>query len=227
MQRLLFLLGGSLAYEVVADEFVAASGGRNARIAILVQNVTGWEKHKAEIISPWIERGITYYAPILPDENGILDSEAASAELRNATGIFIGGGHTPTYHRLFATEPLCSVICERYQDGIPVAGVSAGALISVELCQLTSDETGYDRLEIVQGMGLVKGFVVGVHFTEWNALPEVLMVMSKTRTKFGLGIDEPACVVCENDQFTRVLGRFVHKIEMIDFNDMSYTIRVL
>jgi cyanophycinase len=224
LQRLLFLLGGSLAYEAVADEFVAASGGRNARIAILVQNATGWEKHRAEIISPWIERGMTDYAPILPDENGILDSEAASAELRNATGIFIGGGHTPTYHRLFATEPLGSVICKRYQDGIPVAGVSAGALISVKVCQLTPDETGYDRLKIVQGLGLAQGFVIGVHFTEWNRLPEVLGVMSKTKTRIGFGIDEPACVVCEEGRFARVLGRSVFQIEMMDFEQELYQI---
>jgi len=224
--RLLYLLGGSTAYEAFADEFVTASGGHDARIAVLAQTGEGWEKHKAEITQPWTRRGVTQYEPIVSGENGLLNLELASAVLYRATGIFIGGGHTPTYHRLFATEPVRTIIRERYQDGIPVAGVSAGALISLEICQLTQDETGSDKLQIVQGLGLAKGFVIGVHFTEWNALSEVLEVMSKTRTMVGLGIDEPACAVCENENFTKVLGRSVHKIEMTDFENMAYGITI-
>jgi cyanophycinase len=76
------------------------------------------------------------YDSIAPDEQGVLDLDAVSAKLREATGIFIGGGHTPTYHQLYVTEPIRGMIQERYREGVPVAGVSAGALIALQVCVL-------------------------------------------------------------------------------------------
>jgi len=216
----LYLLGGSPAYTVYADEFVAASGGKNANIAVLVQTRAGWEKHKSEIIDPWKNRGVTQYELVVPDEQGIIDTEKAIAILKNTTGIFIGGGHTPTYHQLFATEPIRAVIRERFENGIPVAGISAGALIAMEKCQLTPDETGKDGLEIVEGLNLANGFIVGVHFTEWDAFSEVVETMKATQTKVGIGIDEPACAVCENGEIVKVLGKSVHRIERKQYDKM-------
>jgi cyanophycinase len=160
--------------------------------------------------------------PIFPDENEALDLEAASATLRDATGIFIGGGHTPTYHRLYATEPIRNVIRERYHDGVPVAGVSAGALISLEHCVLTADETDDARLKTVSGLDLVRDIVIGVHFTERNDLPNVLDAMVQARTKMAWGIDEPACVVFEDGQFKGTLGQSVYEIVMLDLKTRAY-----
>lgn len=220
----LFLLGGALAYQVYADEFVAAAGGCAAVMAVLSQTRAGWERHKVEITQPWSDRGVSRFVLITPDEDGILDNDSAGRALQTATGILICGGNTSTYHRLFASEPLRTIIPQKYKLGVPVAGISAGALLALEICQLTPDETGESELRIVQGLSLVRGFVVGVHFTEWNALPEVLEVMAGTGTNIGYGIDEPACVVCEEGKFARALGQSVFKIEMTDFNKQLHRI---
>lgn len=219
---LLFLLGGNAAFDVVADVFVPAAGGRDARIALLLQGGETWKKYVPGYVQPWEQRDASQYDIIVPGEDGILDIEKTSAVLHEATGIFIGGGHTPTYHRLYATEPVRSVIRERYQAGVPVAGVSAGALIALNVCQLTSDETGKDTLRIVTGLGLIDDLVIGVHFTELNALPEMLETMTRTRTRNGLGIDEPACAVFEDEEFKGTLGQSVYEIEMTGFEHKAY-----
>ena len=220
--RLLFLLGGSAAFDSIAEAFVPAAGGRDSNIALLMQGGQEWEKHVPEYTHPWIQRGVSRYLPIVPDENGTLDVDAASAKLREATGVFIGGGHTPTYHCLYATEPIRSIIRERYHQGVPLAGVSAGALIAPEICVLTPDETGDGTLKIVPGLGLVSDVLVGVHFTERDALPDILEAMIRSGTQMGWGIDEPACAVFEDGQFKGVLGRAVFEIVMIDFETKSY-----
>jgi cyanophycinase len=221
-RRLLFLIGGSGAYDAVAEAFIPAAGGADSKIAVLLQSDEGWAKHRPEYVQPWTRRGVSQCYPIVPDEDGTLDLEAASATLRDATGIFIGGGHTPTYHRLYATGPIRSVIRERYHDNVPVAGVSAGALIALENCVLTPDETGDARLNIVAGWGLVSDLIIGVHFTERNDLPNVLAAMAQTRTKTALGIDEPACAVFEDGQFKGTLGQSVYEIVMSDFDAQTY-----
>lgn len=219
---LLFLLGGSAAFDVVAEEFVPAAGGRDAIIVLLLQASSRLEKYVPEYTQPWIRRGVSQYYPIAPDEDGALDLDAVSAKLREATGIFIGGGQTPTYHRLYATEPIRSIIRESYHKGIPIAGCSAGALIAPEICVLTPDETDDASLKIVAGLGLVSDLIVGVHFTERNALPSILEAMARTRTKTGWGIDEPACAVFEDGQFQGTLGQPVYEIVMTDFEAKVY-----
>ena len=89
-------------------------------------------------------------------------------------------------------------------------------------CQLTPDETGQERLAVVEGLNLADGFIVGVHFTEREALSEVLDTMLTTQTQVGIGIDEPACVVCKNGEIVKVLGKSVYRIEMIDFESATY-----
>lgn len=54
--RLVFLIGGSAAYDAVAETFVPAAGGCDSKIALLLQSGAGWEKHKSEYIQPWIQK---------------------------------------------------------------------------------------------------------------------------------------------------------------------------
>ena len=134
MKRRLFLLGGSDAFDVTADDFVPASGGRAACIALLLQGGRDWQKYVSDYTRPWIQRGVSRYDVIVPDGEGRLNLEDVTAKLKSATGIFIGGGHTATYRRLYATEPVRTILRKRYACGIPLAGCSAGALIAPRIC---------------------------------------------------------------------------------------------
>lgn len=222
-QRRLYLLGGSAAFDIVAKEFIPAAGGCEATIALLMQGGSAWEKYVPDYIRPWSKRGLPHYHVIVPDENGGWDLEQVLARLKEATGIFIGGGHTPTYRQLYATEPLCSITRQRYHGGIPVAGVSAGALIALEDCVLEADELGEESLSVKPGLGLVDNLLVEVHFTEQNRLSNLLEAMVKPQAHTGWGIDEPACMVLEDEKLVRVLGRSVYRVEMKDWTTETYT----
>jgi cyanophycinase len=222
-QRRLYLLGGSAAFDVVAEEFVPAAGGREATIALLLQGGSDWEKHVPDYTEPWTHRGVAHHHVIVPDDNGAWDIDQVAARLGEATGIFIGGGHTPTYRQLYATEPLRSVIRERYHAGAPVAGLSAGACIALEDCVLDADEVGEDSLRIEAGLGLASNLVIEVHFTEQDRLSNLLAAMVRLQAHTGWGIDEPACMVLEDGELTRVLGRSVYKVEMTDLMARTYT----
>jgi cyanophycinase len=222
-QRRLYLLGGSAAFDVVAEEFVPAAGGHQGTIALLLQSGSGWEKYVPEYTEPWTRRAVVHHHVIVPDESGAWDTDRVAAKLGEATGIFIGGGHTPTYRQLYATEPVRSVIRERYRAGIPVAGVSAGAFIALEDCVLDADEVGADSLRIEAGLGLVSNLVIEVHFTERDRLSDLLEAMVRLEAHTGWGIDEPACMVLEDGELTHVLGRSVYKVEMLDPAARTYT----
>ena len=165
-RSLLYLPGGSAAFDAAAEALVPVDGGSDATIALLHQDGEGWEKYLPEHSQPWLSRGVTRFCPIVPGEDGTLDLGTASATLREATGIFIGGGHTPTYHRLYATEPIRTLLRSSYQRGIPVVGVSAGALIVPEVYALPLEDTGDYSGRILSDLSLICDVIVGVHFTE-------------------------------------------------------------
>ena len=221
--RLTFLIGGSDAYEAMTDEFLAAAGGPAAQIALLLQGGQRWPQYVPHYAAPWVRRGITRYQPVAPQADGILNLDQTMAILRWATGIFVGGGDTPIYHRLYASGPVAAAIRERCEQGVPIAGVSAGAMLAMEQCVFLAVETPSNTLQVVRGLSLVKDLVIGVHFTEQNALPDMIEAMAQTRTKRGLGIDDAACAVFDGGRFAGTLGQAVYEIEMHDFEQRLYT----
>ena len=223
MVRTLFLLGGGNGImDAVNREFIETAGP-DPVLALLLQGGPRWESYLPLYIQPWVRRGIQRYHVIVPNEEGTLDSEDAMAKLREATGIFISGGNTGIYQALYATEPIGTILRERYRQGIPVAGLSAGAILASNVSWLLPEESESGSIEVIKGLGLIEGWVIGAHFSEWNALPQVLEVMSKAQVRRGLGIDEEACVVLEDERITRVIGGSVYRIEMTNFETQIYT----
>ena len=223
-RQLLLLLGGSPAFEGAADEFVPAAGGRDARIALLLQGGEGSRRHLADYTEPWRRRGVTRCQAIMPGVDGELNLPTAKEIISHATGIFIGGGHTPTYHRLYALEPIRTLIRNRYQEGIPIAGVSAGALIAPDVCAMPPEKTGDGSVTILPGLGLVGDLIIGVHLTESHALPTMLEAMVGTHTQTGWGIDGSACVIFEDGRFSRVLGKSAYHVTMTDFQTGAHDV---
>ncbi len=209
--RQLFLLGGSSALETVADPFILAAGGNDAVVALLMQSGKGWEKYLSGYIEPWIKRGISHIWTVVPGKDGDLGPDA-EVHIASASGIFIEGGHTPTYHRLYAQGHTRSLIQQRHLSGVPVAGVSAGALIAPEICVLTSVENGEEVMRIEPGLNLVQDLVVGVHYSASIALPAILRAMEVTGISRGLGIDDAACAVFRDGYFAEALGQSVYWI---------------
>lgn len=221
MKTRLYLLGGNAAFDVTADEFVLAAGGHDARIALLLQGGRDWEKYVPEYTRPWSARGVSRYDVIVPDDHGRLNLDDVVAKLENATGIFIGGGNTAIYRRVYVSDPVRAILRKRYARGIPMAGCSAGALIAPKTCAFHPGESDGESL-VAEGLGLVSDLLVGVHFKSDDVLPNLLAAMAASHTRTAWGIEETACVVLENEKFARVLGRAAYEIVMTDFDRKLY-----
>jgi cyanophycinase len=228
VQRRLFLIGGTEGdiLDAVAEEFVPSAGRRAARIALLMAGGEGWERYVPRYVEPWRKYGATQHTVVVPGGDGVLDLPSALSALEDATGIFIAGGRTATYHALYASGPVRSLIRERHAERVPVAGLSAGALISPEVCLLRPTPRNLDQeFRIVEGLGLITGLVVEVHFDDGpGTLPTLLEGMGRSRTARGLGIGMSACAVFEGGLLSHALGRRVHSVTMSDFDERSYTI---
>ena len=226
INKTLFLLSSRPGFDIVAEEFVPAAGGKKASIVLLLfSNNEKTTKYVSEYAEPWIKRRIAGYSVVMPETTGELDIELAKRKIASASGIFIGGGDTDKYRKLYATEPIAQLIRDKYEQGVPVAGCSAGALIIMDHCLLYDYES--DKLDIKPGLGLLREPVIEVHFSERNRLGFLLSAMRKTWINKGLGIDEPACAVFVDGKLDHTMGRSIHQVVVNDFNTMAYEETIL
>lgn len=197
-----FLCGDEPGTVAAAEAFVAAAGGAGSTIALLLQGGPNWQKYVPRYAEPWAKFGATCTV-IVPDTAGNLDVEHTTAAINGADAIFIGGGHTPTYRRLYAAPPIRDAIRAAHARGVPVGGVSAGALILPEVC-ITSHTGAGDPTWQGPGIGLLANLLVGVHFSEWQGEAGLVTMQRATGIRTAWGIDGSACAVFEDGQFSQV-----------------------
>ncbi|WP_339218534.1 cyanophycinase [Paenibacillus sp. FSL W7-1279] len=221
--RYLFLLGGNSFQREANRQFIEQAGGSNARIVLCIMNRPGWEEYVPLFQQMWAESGAQDVKVIVPDDDGKLDMEQAEQVLTQATGIFIGGGNTEKYHHYYATGRFKELLINGYENGVPIAGNSAGALILPETCLISPLDNEQSVMLFKQGVGLLSNVLISVHYTEWSDQSNLLEGMRTKKVKRGIGIDEQACAVFINGQLAYSLGEAVHEVIFEDDDLDQYT----
>lgn len=226
MTRLIFLFGDQHDnFAETSRPFVEAAGGTDAIIAMITGGGEKARPYVERITSPWREIGVQVLT-VGPQEYIGDPDDAMERGLRECSGIFMCGGDTRAYERMYVASSLGDLIRRRYSEGIPYAGVSAGALLAAEECATWGGivkEQGneyyvryrgcYDgvegdiQLQMGKGLGLLKGLVFEPHFSELGGFPRLVTVMDRTRIREGYGLDEPICLTFEDGSPTQVTGR--------------------
>lgn len=212
----------SEVFEPTSAPFIAAAGGRSARIAWCVPHPEGWERELPAHRDPWLRLGAAEVVPIVPTGDPPVLSPAALDALAACSGIFVCGGNTRAYHRLYAQGPAREVIRARHAAGVPYAGLSAGALIAADPCTVWGDRLtlpgnayrlrGADdgcraELEVAPGLGLVSGLLPEPHFSERGGFPRLVAALERSGVARGLGIDDPICAEIADGALVRIRGR--------------------
>jgi cyanophycinase len=224
----LFLFGDVADnFEAVSTAFVEAAGGRSARIALLLAGGPDWERYVPRYRDPWMRLGAAEVIPIAPLGEDLRLDVSQIAQLERCSGVFIGGGDTRRYHKIYALSELGAIIRELYRSGIPYGGVSAGALIPTEKCTIWGSKVitptneyfvrakayhdlakdGDVHLTVGRGLGLLQGCLIEVHFSEFGGFPRLVQAMEQTESTFGFGIDEPICLEIRDRVYAKVHGR--------------------
>ena len=215
-------------FAALSEPFVRASGGQRARIALLM--LPHSEKFAPIYRRAWLKAGAGQVTPILPPTSLTLTRDQLGT-IEQSTGIFMSGGSTTTYQRIYGSKVVSRLIRELYISGVPYGGVSAGAMMACDRCalggssvrtrtnefQLASNEFVESILKkhpaeppvlvIKRGLGLVKDSVLEPHFTEWGLFPLLFEAMSLTESRFGIGVDGPICLELQGGSKATVRGR--------------------
>lgn len=210
-KRHLFLQGGNPPFEAqFGAKFADLSLKDKGKVAILLVEREGWEKYLPQYTDPLKGNGVKdfFYLLLTPKA-----SKEDIDELQTCTGIIIGGGDTERYREYIVDTALGAVIKERYRQGIPIAGFSAGTLISPEVCVIPPIDNAKNEHLFLEGLGLLRDCVVSVHYTFWEEEENLKAAIAKTGAATGYGIDDEAGVYFENEQLASIEGGEVYKLQ--------------
>jgi cyanophycinase len=131
-------------------------------------------------------------------------------QVRNARGVFLGGGDQVKLVSALSGTPLEEAIREAYIDGAIICGTSAGAaaLTKTTLAGNEVDDEGkLVEQYIGPGLGLL-GYhtLIDTHFTQRRRLYRLFVAIAEFPALMGLGIDEDTALVVKREIGT-VVGK--------------------
>jgi cyanophycinase len=130
--------------------------------------------------------------------------------IRNARGIFLGGGDQVKLVSTLGGTPLEEAIRDAYMDGAIICGTSAGAaaLTKTTLAGNEVDDEGkLVEQYIGPGLGLL-GYhtLIDTHFTQRRRLYRLFVAIAEFPALMGLGIDEDTALIVKREVGT-VVGK--------------------
>ncbi|OIN67220.1 peptidase S51 [Exiguobacterium sp. KRL4] len=126
-------------------------------------------------------------------------------QLSACAGIIISGGETERYQQFIVHTPIGAIIQERFQQGVPVVGFSAGALLTPSECRIPAIDQREGKALVLEGLSLVDA-VISVHYDTWQEETNLLQAFETTMSRFGYGLPERAGIHLQNGQLVQQEG---------------------
>ena len=207
MDKHLFLFGGGSPFtNKFARKFVELSSGE--QIAILF--LDGGEPIIPRYTNLLEEFGHHQFSYIPLPSTRI---EETIILISQSKGIIICGGDSMGYADNIVDTPISNAIRQAFEIGIPIAGFSAGALISPEVCVVSARDSGLKQYERRKGLGLLPDTLIAVHFTEWNEQHHLKQITNDISSTFNYGIDEDTGIYFKNGSLLEIEGRGVYSMK--------------
>ena len=118
--------------------------------------------------------------------------------------IYVGGGNTRSMLAVWQEWNLDEILKKAWQSNILLAGMSAGAICWFEYGG--SDSTYCGKLSPLPGLGLIHGSCTPHYDGESNRRPDFHSLIKNGELPPGIGIDDGAAVLFENQQIVEVVA---------------------
>lgn len=206
--------------KLILSEFVAHAGGENARIAI-VPTASSIEaaglRYKAIFLGMGVESAEVVFIGSRDDANARENLDFVN----DATGIFLTGGNQMRLSSIIGGTKFEHLVRERNEQGVIVAGTSAGAsILSAHMVALgSSGATPKLRMaQMFAGFGLISNVIIDQHFRQRDRIGRLLALVAGNPGLLGVGIDEDTAAMIDADGMMKVVGR--HSITIVDGSHM-------
>jgi len=215
----LVLDGGGIAkVNAATHKFAALAGGVNANVVVVLTPID------LDVLTPdflakyrqvWAtEYGVPNVTFMDTRDRHVADTDAFVAPLRNATGVWICGGHLSNLLDAYLETKSAREIEAVAERGGVIGGSSAGAMIQGSFLINVRKSPGGLRISRtgmfldptrLLGFGILRNVTVYPHLSARKAQGNVSEVIAHYPELLGIGIDERTAIVVHHDQF-EVMG---------------------
>jgi cyanophycinase len=228
----LLIVGGGGTPAGLMDRFIELAGGpEHAKLVYVPCAEEEQVAPRQSMVQSWLRQGVKEATFIHTKDRHVANSDPTLLEpLRNATGIWFGGGRQWNFSdSYYGTEAhrLMKAVLDR---GGVIAGSSAGASIQARFLARATPignhrimAPGYQR----GGLGFIGGVAIDQHFSQRNRQSDMTELMATYPQLLGIGIDESTAIEVQGSQ-ARVSGRgdvyFYDRRQPLTADQPDYTI---
>jgi cyanophycinase len=199
----LVIVGGGKIPPSISDRFIELAGGREAEV-VYIPTASGDEVLSRSAGAPPQLFGLKNVTVLHTRDRRVADTESFAAPLRQATGIWFGGGQQSRLADAYGGTLTLKEIWKVLERGGVVGGSSAGASIQASYLMGAQDEAAAARA-YTAGFGFLKNTAIDQHVNTRRREMRVVPVIAAHPELLGIGIDESTAIIVKGDQF-EVIG---------------------
>jgi cyanophycinase len=207
----------------ILRRFVGLSGGTSARIAI-IPTASSLRDTGLNYEDVFAELGVDRAQTLAFETRADCERQDWLEVLRSATGVYLTGGNQLKLSTTLGGTSVAEVLRERNQEGLHVAGTSAGAAFLCEHMIAFGQEGATPRSDMVTlapGLGLTQLAIIDQHFRQRDRLGRLLTALAYNPRPIGIGLDEDTAAFLGPDESLEVLGSGA--ITIVDPSDIEFT----
>ena len=222
----LVIIGGHEEREgemTILREFARLSGGPRARIVLMTAASEVHQEMDEEYRRAFGEIGVEDFRALETTGRADADSAKAVGVVERATGVYFTGGDQDRLMRILHDTRLARLLHERRDDGLVIAGTSAGASMMSDMMLQEGESGSCPRAGITKlcrGMDFLTGVIVDQHFAQRGRMGRLLAAVAERPDDLGVGIGEDTAMIVEGNTF-RALGRGV--VTVVDASRLGYS----
>ncbi|MEW4567673.1 cyanophycinase [Tautonia sp. JC769] len=207
----LVIVGGGAMPGEVLDRFVALAGGPEARIVVVP---TAGEGRIPPIprfvpgVKMFEDRGVRSVGVLYGRHPEEIETPEQLAMLREATGIWFGGGRQWRFVDCYEGTAIVPLFREVLRRGGVIGGSSAGATIQGDYLVRGNPLGNWDMMAegYERGFAFLPGVAIDQHFTQRDRFGDLAAVVERFPQVLGIGVDEGTAFVVEGS-VGEVVGR--------------------
>jgi len=203
----LIIAGGNLSDTAVVNKFISLAGGKDALI-IFIPTASGSQSFDtARTVSLLTSAGATNVRLLHTYDPKVADTEEFASVLRQAGGVFYGGGRQWQLVDAYAGTLTEKEIRKVLDRGGVIGGSSAGA--SIQGSFLARSDTKSNTIMIgdhTEGFSYLTNSAIDQHLLVRNRQHDLIEVLTKYPHLLGIGIDENTAVLVQGNRM-EVLGK--------------------
>ena len=198
----LVICGGGQLPEPVWERFVKLAGGKSGKIVLIPTAANDDQIADRDVLlKPWEKRDFASVNVLHTRSREEADRESFVAPLREATGVWFGGGQQIRIAEAYVGTAVERELRALLDRGGVIGGTSAGAAVLSRL--MIAGGNPIPRTGI--GFDSLPDAVIDQHFTQRDRKPRLTRVLSENPGLVGFGIDEGTALIVQGRRI-EVLG---------------------